>query len=100
MSKIYCGSGRIVTTKFGDLVKLSFSKDDVNKIVKHMNDNNLDWANMVLKEKKEKVEGKPTHYLEIDEWKPEEKKGTKRPEQQLPKSDIGGTFGEDDDLPF
>jgi hypothetical protein len=27
-------------------------------------------VNLVLKEKTEKVEGKPTHYLEVDEWKP------------------------------
>jgi hypothetical protein len=35
-----------------------------------MKDNKLDWCNLAVKEKREKVEGKPTHYLEIDEWKP------------------------------
>jgi hypothetical protein len=30
------------------------------------------WVNCLIKEKKNKVEGKATHYLEIDNWKPTE----------------------------
>jgi hypothetical protein len=79
MEKIYCGNAKIITTQFGELTKVSFSKDDINKIVKHMKDNSLDWANLVIKEKKDKVEGKPTHYLEIDNWKPSEE-ATRQPQ--------------------
>lgn len=68
--KIYCGSGKIVTTQYGDLTKISFHKEDLNKMVKYIQENGGDWVNLVLKEKKEPQEGKPTHYLEIDTWKP------------------------------
>jgi hypothetical protein len=84
--KIFCGNARSITTQYGELTKVSFSKDDINKIVKHMKDNNLDWANLVIKEKKDKVEGKPTHYLEIDNWKTSEE-ATRQPkpvEDKLP----------------
>ena len=30
---------------------------------------NNGWINLVIKEKREKVEGKSTHYLEVDNWK-------------------------------
>lgn len=71
MDKIYAGHGKIVNTSYGQMTKLSLHKDDVNKIVKYMKDNDSDWINLDVKEKKTKVEGKPTHYLEVDQWKPD-----------------------------
>lgn len=71
--KIYCGAGRIVSGKFGDITKISLNKDNINSMVKYMKENNLEWINLELKEKKEKQEGKPTHYLQVDTWKPEAK---------------------------
>jgi len=91
--KIYCGSARVINTQYGELTKVSFHKDDINKIVKYMKDNSSDWANLVVKEKREKVEGKPTHYLEVDEWKPQASQN----ETNQPKS-ISEEQG--DDLPF
>lgn len=87
MEKIYCGSGRIIQTKFGEIPKISFHKDDINKMVKHMKDNNLDWINLEMLPKKEPKENKPTHYIQVDAWKPE-KKVDNQPEQ------------DSDDLPF
>ena len=66
--KIFVGSAKIVTTKYGDLTKISFSKKDINCLLANLNNG---WVNCVLKEKKNKVEGKPSHYLEIDNWKPQ-----------------------------
>ena len=65
--KIFCGSAKTIQTQYGEMTKIAFTADDLSK----MRDN-LDkgWVNLVLKEKKNKVEGKPTHYLEIDDWKP------------------------------
>ena len=74
--KIYCGSAKVVKTQYGDLTKVSFHKDDINKMVSYMKNNNLDWANLVIKEKKEPQEGKPTHYLQIDTWKPTQNNAT------------------------
>ena len=71
--KIFCGSGRIVSTKFGDVPKISLSKEDVNKIFKYMKENNLEWINLEMKAKKETEQGKPTHYLQVDTWKTEKK---------------------------
>ena len=71
--KIFCGNGKIITTKFGDLTKLSFSESDLDKLRANLDNG---WVNAVLKEKKEQVEGKPTHYLEVDTWKPEVKSDT------------------------
>lgn len=66
--KIYCGSARVIPTQYGDLTKVSFHKDDVQKLMDNLENG---WVNLVIKEKKEKVDGKPTHYLEVDTWKPE-----------------------------
>lgn len=68
--KIYCGSGRIVSGKFGQIIKISLSKEDINKIVQHMNNSGSNWANLEMKEKKSPEQGKPTHYLQVDTWKP------------------------------
>ena len=67
--KIYAGNGKEVETKFGKLLKLSFSKSDLEKLTSQLNNG---WVNCVVKEKQTKVEGKPTHYLEVDLWKPKE----------------------------
>jgi hypothetical protein len=52
------------------MTKISQSRTDLEKLLKYLNDNDLEWVTQVMKEKQEKVEGKPTHYLEVDEWKP------------------------------
>ena len=70
MDKIYCGSGKIVSGKFGKIIKISLSTDDLAKIEQYKRDNNLNWVNLELKEKREPQQGKPTHYLVIDTWKP------------------------------
>lgn len=92
MEKIYCGSAKTVPTQYGELTKVSFSKDDINKMVSHMKESNSDWINLVIKEKKEKVPNKPTHYLEVDQWKPEPKQA------HTPKQEYSNN--EPDGLPF
>lgn len=70
MEKIYCGNAKSIQTQHGDLQKISMSKDDVNKIVKYMKDNNSDWINIVVKERQTPSQKGMTHYLEVDQWKP------------------------------
>jgi hypothetical protein len=70
MSKIYGGNAKKIQTKFGEMWKVSQSRKDLENLLKYLNENDTEWVNLVLKEKTEKVEGKPTHYLEVDEWKP------------------------------
>lgn len=68
--KIFCGNGKIINTQYGEMTKISFSKKDLETMLDNLDNG---WINTVLKEKKNKVEGKPTHYLEVDTWKPEAK---------------------------
>lgn len=86
--KIYCGSAKVVTTKFGELIKVSFSKKDIDTMQENLKNG---WINLVIKEKKEKVEGKPTHYLEVDSWQP-----TTEKVDSTPAADVV----DDDQLPF
>jgi len=70
MSKIYGGNAKKIETKFGKMWKVSQNRSDLENLLKYMNDNDTEWVNLDIKEKKEIVEGKPTHYLEVDDWKP------------------------------
>jgi hypothetical protein len=92
MDKIYAGQGRIVNTKFGQMTKISFSTSDLEKLLTEAKSNN-GWVNLDLKEKKDKVEGKPTHYLEVSNWKPE----PKTEQVSAPTVSASNDFG---DLPF
>jgi hypothetical protein len=78
------------------MTKISLHKDDINKIVKFMKDGSLDWCNIVIKEKQNKTEGKPTHYLEIDDWKPTPEATPQPNKQQEQKTESEPS----DDLPF
>ena len=90
-AKIFCGNAKIVTTKYGEMTKISFSKKDLETMLTNLKDG---WINTVLKEKKEKIEGKPTHYLEVDNWVSTPKEGlTNAPKNA---SKVDDDFG----LPF
>ena len=64
--KIYCGNAKVIETKFGKMLKISFSKKDLQELNKAME--GKEWVNCNLKEKQNKVEGKSTHYLELDTY--------------------------------
>jgi RNA binding exosome subunit len=63
--KIFCGNGKIIKTQYGEMVKMSYSEKDLKTMLANLKNG---WVNTVLKEKKNKVEGKPTHYVEIDNF--------------------------------
>ena len=88
--KTFIGSGKIVKTQYGDMTKISFSQSDIDKLKENLNNG---WINLVLKEKKNKVDGKPTHYLEVDTWKPSQDKDGAPSVPQFQQA-------ESDDLPF
>lgn len=92
--KIFCGSAKIIQTQYGEMTKGSFSREDLQKLTDNLNEKG--YVNWNLKEKKNKVEGKATHYIEIDDWKP---KGV---QQSAVESSDNGTSSApaDDDLPF
>ncbi len=84
--KVYIGIGKAIPTKYGELMKLSFPMDDIEKLVEIARDNN-GWANLVLKERREPSEKGATHYMVVDTWKPEQKM-------------VAAGQTDDDDLPF
>ena len=71
MSKIFGGNAKVITTRYGDMWKVSQNRSDLEKLLKYMNDNDTEWVNLDIKEKPQKVEGKATHYLEL--YQPNEK---------------------------
>jgi hypothetical protein len=99
MDAIYAGTAKLVATKFGEMTKVSFNRTDLEKLIKYMNENDTEWVNLVIKEKKEKVEGKPTHYLQVDEWKPNTTKEKKEFTLNTEKNEMVNKF-EGDSLPF
>ena len=81
MGKIFGGNAKVITTKYGEMWKVSQNRSDLEKLLQYMNDNDTEWVNLDIKEKPQKVEGKATHYLELyqkdlvqSENKPTEKK--------------------------
>ena len=70
MQKIYAGTARMLTTQFGTLPKVTFSRKDLTRLLEYLNENDTEFVSLNVKEKPQKVEGKPTHYLQVDEWKP------------------------------
>jgi hypothetical protein len=100
MDAIYAGTAKLVTTKFGEMTKVSFNRTDLEKLTKYLNDNDTEWINLVIKEKKEKVEGKPTHYLQVDEWKPTGQQTEKKQyNPTVAKNQMPNKF-DNDSLPF
>ena len=65
MEKIFGGNAKVITTKYGEMWKVSQNRSDLEKLLKYMNENDTEWVNLDIKEKPQKVEGKPTHYLEV-----------------------------------
>ena len=70
---IFVGVGKVINTKYGEMTKISMNRDHINELIKWMKSEEKDWVNIQVCEKREKVEGKPTHYCKIDTWKPEQK---------------------------
>jgi hypothetical protein len=100
MSKIYGGNAKIIQTKFGEMTKISQSRSDLEKLLAYLNANDTEWVNLVLKEKQEKVEGKPTHYLEVDDWKPVQVANKNDGNFKPMDNSVSNNKFEDSELPF
>ena len=65
--KIYCGNAKKVTTQFGDILKLSFTEEDLKKLQESLDNG---WVNADVLERRSPSAGGMTHYLVINTWKP------------------------------
>jgi guanylate kinase len=70
--KVYCGNGKVIKTQYGDMMKLSLSPEDIEKIVERSKatKDRGGWVNIDVKERREPSPKGMTHYLEIDMWEP------------------------------
>lgn len=95
-ARIYCGNGKNIQTQYGNLMKLSFSAEDIQKLQEGLNNG---WVNAVLKERRNPSASGMTHYIEIDTWKPKDSDGSApAPQTNSAKADEEEISAED--LPF
>lgn len=99
--KIYVGNGKKITTQYGDLMKLSITAEDLEKMQANLNNG---WININVKERREPSAGGMTHYLEVDNWKPDPNKGGGDKSAPAPAADSKPIPPQDElspeDLPF
>jgi hypothetical protein len=80
--KIYCGNGKKITTRYGDMMRLSLTESDLQAL-----QDNLDngWVNVKVCERREPSQSGMTHYLEVDTWKPgQDRDGDAAPKKAAP----------------
>ena len=75
--KIYVGNAKKITTQYGDLMKLSITAEDLEKMQQNLNNG---WININIKERCSPSAGGMTHYLEVDTWQPNGGEGTPKKE--------------------
>jgi deoxycytidine triphosphate deaminase len=71
MEKKYVGNSKNIQGKFGEIQKISFSKKDLELLLDNLNEKGYVNLNRIAKKETDKYGN--THYMVIDEWKPEEK---------------------------
>lgn len=95
--KIYCGNGKVIKTQYGDLMKLSFTAEDLEKMQNNLSNG---WINVVVKERREPSEKGTTHYLEVDTWKPNTEEGGSAPKAAAKPAPAATSEADVEDLPF
>ena len=99
-TKIFAGSGKVIQTQYGQMTKLSFSRSDLQKLMDYCDSDGNGWVNLDLKEKKEKIEGKPTHYCEVNQYKGTGTGQTPKAMNQDPVNTFAVSNSDDGGLPF
>jgi hypothetical protein len=66
--KTYVGSAKVIKTQFGEIMKVSFSRSDIEKLTANLNEKG--WINLNISERREADKYGNTHSVVIDNWKP------------------------------
>jgi len=66
--KVYVGNGKQIDTQYGKLLKLSFSKKDLELMLSKLNAKG--YINLNCNERKSESEWGHTHSMQIDDWQP------------------------------
>lgn len=67
-TKTYCGSAKVIKTQYGEIMKVSFSRSDIEKLTANLNEKG--WINLNISERKEADKYGNTHSVVVDNWKP------------------------------
>jgi len=98
MEKKYVGTGKTVSTKFGDILKLSFSENDLKTLQENLSNG---WVNVDIMKRKEPSEKGTTHYGRINTWKQQQQSDRTESFQNEKKSAPKQVIDDDgSDLPF
>lgn len=95
--KIYCGNGKKITTRYGDMMRLSLTESDLQSL-----QDNLDngWVNVKVCERREPSQSGMTHYLEVDTWKPGQDRDATAAAEPAKKAPAKTDEVKAEDLPF
>jgi hypothetical protein len=95
MEKQYVGHGKVVTTQFGEIIKMSLREEDLKILQENLSNG---WVNFDILKRKAPSEKGMTHYGVIDNWKPNQgKNATAQESRPVSKNAEESTA---DDLPF
>ncbi|MBT3349444.1 hypothetical protein HN954_00655 [bacterium] len=97
--KVYCGNAKKIQTQYGEMIKLSLSESDLQKLKENLDNG---WVNANVLERRAPSASGMTHYLVVDTWKPDPSKRSAAPVPSAPKAAPapGGDFAAVEDLPF
>ena len=82
MDKIYVGNGKAVEGQYGKFLKVSFSRDDLDKMYQNLNEKG--WINLNINKRKTVSQYGHTHSIQVDMYKKDEK--------QQPREQSSGIF--------
>lgn len=60
--KVFLGRIKVITTRYGEMIKVSFGPKDLEILNEHKNEQG--WSNWVLKDSQSGAK-----YMELDDWK-------------------------------
>jgi broad-specificity NMP kinase len=66
--KIYCGSAKQIETQYGQMMKVSMSRADVEKLQANLNEKG--YVNLKIQERQSADKFGNTHSVLIDTWQP------------------------------
>ncbi len=65
---LYVGTGKLVELQSGRFIKISFRREDLEKMMQHLNANG--WVTVNLNHRQQASANGATHYMKIDTWQP------------------------------
>jgi len=95
--KIYVGTGKAINTQYGELIKLSFTADDIEKLQENLDNG---WVNLALNKRREPSEKGATHYMTVDTWKPDGARASAPAANNTSDSSAGLSPITPEDIPF